>query len=224
MTPVISHSWDLSPAEAFMLQKKLATSVIRETQLGSVTTVAGIDVGFREGMAHAAVAMLNFPDLKLIDYALATRPITFPYVPGLLSFREGPVVLEALDRLKSRPDLLIFDGQGLAHPRRFGLACHMGLLTNIPSIGCAKSRLVGQYEEPGLKQGDSTPLTDKGEVIGAVVRTRDGTKPVFVSIGHRVDLPTSVRYVLTCCRGFRLPETTRWAHRLAGGQLPLTNS
>jgi deoxyribonuclease V len=138
----------------------------------------------------------------------------------LLSFREGPAVLEALSKLKSSVDLLIFDGQGLAHPRRFGLACHMGLLTGIPSIGCAKSWLTGKYEEPGLRRGDFTSLTDKGEVIGAVLRTRDKTKPLFVSIGHRVDLPASIHYVLACCRGYRLPETTRWAHRLAGGHIP----
>jgi deoxyribonuclease V len=185
-----------------------------------VATVAGVDVGFREGLAHAAIAVLNFPELQLSDHALATRPVTFPYVPGLLSFREGPAVLEALSKLKSSVDLLIFDGQGLAHPRRFGLACHMGLLTGIPSIGCAKSWLTGQYEEPGLRRGDFTSLTDKGEVIGAVLRTRDKTKPLFVSIGHRVDLPASIHYVLACCRGYRLPETTRWAHRLAGGYSP----
>jgi deoxyribonuclease V len=144
--------------------------------------------------------------------------VTFPYVPGLLSFREGPAVLDALDKLKSPPDLLIFDGHGLAHPRRFGLACHLGLLVDIPAIGCAKSRLCGQYEEPGPHRGDTMPLIDKGEVVGAAVRTRAGVKPVFVSIGHRVDLPTSIHYVLACCRGYRLPETTRWAHRLAGAE------
>jgi deoxyribonuclease V len=220
MTAANLHSWDLSPAEAFALQKQLAAQVIRENQLGPVATVAGIDVGFREGLAHAAIAVLNFPELQLIDHALATRPVTFPYVPGLLSFREGPVVLEALSKLKSRADLLIFDGQGLAHPRRFGLACHMGLLADIPAIGCAKSWLTGHYEEPGPRRGDFEPLTANGEVIGAVVRTRNKTRPLFVSIGHRVDLPTSIHYVLACCRSNRLPETTRWAHRLAGGHKP----
>jgi deoxyribonuclease V len=220
MTSPFAHAWDVSPAEAFALQKQLATQVIRENQLGPVATVAGVDVGFREDLAHAAIAVLNFPELQLIDHALATRPVTFPYVPGLLSFREGPAVLEALSKLKSKVDLLIFDGQGLAHPRRFGLACHMGLLADIPAIGCAKSWLTGQYEEPGSRRGDFTSLTDKGEVIGAVVRTRDKTKPLFVSIGHRVDLPASINYVLACCRGYRLPETTRWAHRLAGGYVP----
>lgn len=213
---VTSHSWDLTPKEAAAWQKELAARVIREANLGPVRTVAGIDASYRDGAARAAVAVLSFPDLELIEYAVTTRPTPFPYVPGLLSFREGPAVLDALERLRSSPDLLIFDGQGLAHPRRFGLACHLGLLLDRPAIGCAKSRLLGDYEEPGPHQGDYTLLVDKGETIGAAVRTRAGAKPVFVSIGHQVDLSTSIDYVLKCCRGFRLPETTRWAHRLAG--------
>jgi deoxyribonuclease V len=200
------------------LQDQLAWQVVRETQLGLVATVAGIDASFGGGLARAAVAVLSYPGLQVIESAVAARPVTFPYVPGLLSFREGPAVLDALDKLKSPPDLLIFDGHGLAHPRRFGLACHLGLLVDIPAIGCAKSRLCGQYEEPGPHRGDTMPLIDKGEVVGAAVRTRAGVKPVFVSIGHRVDLPTSIHYVLACCRGYRLPETTRWAHRLAGAE------
>jgi deoxyribonuclease V len=211
-----SHAWDLSPTEAIALQKELSAQVIRETKLGSVATVAGIDASYRDGVARAAVAVLSYPALEMIDHAVVTRLTSFPYVPGLLSFREGPGVLDTLERLKIRPDLLIFDGQGLAHPRRFGLACHIGLLADIPSIGCAKSRLSGQYREPGGERGDYTLLLDKGETIGAAVRTRRGAKPVFVSIGHRVDLPTSIDYVLNCCHGYRLPETTRWAHRLAG--------
>ncbi len=213
--PAITHSWDLSPAEASTLQQQLATQVVREAKLGAVTTVAGVDASFGGGLARAAVVVLSYPGLQVIESAIAVRPVTFPYVPGLLSFREGPAVLDALDKLKLKPDLLIFDGHGLAHPRRFGLACHMGLWLDLPSIGCAKSRLWGQYEEPGPYRGDYTPLIDH-EVIGAAVRTRAGVKPVFVSIGHRIDLPTSIHYVLTCCRGYRLPETTRWAHRLAG--------
>jgi deoxyribonuclease V len=211
----LSHSWDLSPRQAATLQKELAGQVVREPRLGPVTTVAGVDVGYRNGMAHAAVAILSYPELEVITHSFASRPVTFPYVPGLLSFREGPAVLEALEGLKRKPDLLIFDGHGLAHPRRFGLACHIGLLVDIPAIGCAKSRLCGQYEEPDLEGGSTAPLVDAGETIGAVVRTREAVKPVFVSIGHRVDLRTSVDYVLACCRRYRLPETTRWAHRLA---------
>jgi deoxyribonuclease V len=213
---IITHSWNLTPQAAAALQKELAAQVSRENKAGAVATVAGIDASYREGLARAAVAVLSFPGLELLEQAVATRPTSFPYVPGLLSFREGPAVLDAMERLKTHPDLLIFDGQGLAHPRRFGLACHLGLLLDRPAIGCAKSRLLGRYEEPGPQRGDYTFLVDKGETIGAAVRTRAGTKPVFVSIGHRVDLPTSIDSVLKCCRGYRLPETTRWAHRLAG--------
>lgn len=218
--PLSSHRWDLSPEEAIALQKRLAGRVIKRAELGRVTTVAGVDAGYRPGLARAAVVTLSYPELELVDYATATRPVNFPYVPGLLSFREGPVVLDALDRLASTPDLLIFDGQGLAHPRRFGIASHIGLLVDIPSIGCAKRRLCGQYEEPDPERGSFTLLTDNEETIGAVVRTRTNVKPVFVSIGHRVDLATSIHYVLSCCRGYRLPETTRWADRVAAGEGP----
>ncbi len=212
----VDHPWDLSPQAARALQRELAGRVVRQTDMGPVNTVAGLDVGYRDGLAWAAVVVLSYPELVVVDQALARRQVSFPYVPGLLSFREGPAVLDALARLASPPDLLIFDGHGLAHPRRFGLACHVGLRVDIPSIGCAKSRLVGVYEEPGPEQGSYSLLLDGDETIGAVVRTRAGVKPVFVSTGHRVDLVTAIRYVLACCRGYRLPETTRRAHRLAG--------
>jgi deoxyribonuclease V len=218
--PHISHPWEVSPQEALALQKQLARQVIREAILGPVATVAGVDASYRDGLARAAVVTLSYPDLEVVEYATATRPVEFSYVPGLLTFREGPAVLDALDKLTSTPDLLIFDGQGMAHPRRLGVASHIGLLVDIPSIGCAKRRLCGQCETPGPERGDYTLLTDKGETIGAVVRTRARVKPVFVSIGHRVDLPTSINYVLRCCRGYRLPETTRWAHQVAGGEVP----
>jgi len=188
--------------------------------MGPVRHVAGIDVSVRDDVSRAAVVVLDFEGLTPVDYAVATQPVTFPYVPGLLAFREGPVVLKALKQVGTAPDLLIFDGQGLAHPRRLGIASHIGLLVDLPAIGCAKSRLCGQHRQPGEGPGDYAPLVDRGEVIGAVLRTRRGVKPVFVSIGHRVDLATSIRYVLACCRGYRLPETTRWAHRVAGGDVP----
>ena len=217
---VKTHRWDLTPPEAAALQHSLAGQVIRQNQLGAVKTVAGVDASFRDNLARGGVVILSYPTLEVLDYAVATRPVTFPYVPGLFSFREGPVILDAFDKLGSVPDLLIFDGQGIAHPRRLGIASHIGLLLDVPSIGCAKSRLCGQYEEPGLTRGHNVPLVDKGETIGAVVRTRTGIKPVFVSCGHRVDLATSIKFVLNCCRGYRLPETTRWAHRVAGGAAP----
>lgn len=214
--PTLSHSWDLSPADAIALQKQLAAQVIRTAQLGPVKTVAGVDASYEEGLAQAAVVVLSYPELELIEYAVARRPVSFPYVPGLLSFREAPAVLDALEKLSARPDLLIFDGQGIAHPRRLGIASHLGLLIDLPAIGCAKSRLTGRYTEPGPERGDFSPLVDRGETVGAALRSRPKTKPLFVSIGHRVDLPASIDYVLNCCRRYRLPETTRWAHRVAG--------
>jgi deoxyribonuclease V len=215
-----SHSWDLSPQEASDVQSDLAARVERQVRMGPVRHVAGIDVSVRDDVARAAVVILDFGELDPVDYAIATRPVTFPYVPGLLAFREGPVVLDALEQVSTAPDLLIFDGQGLAHPRRLGIASHIGLLVDMPAIGCAKSRLCGQHDEPGEEPGEYAPLVDKGEVIGAVLRTRRGVKPVYVSIGHRVDQATSVEFVSACCRGYRLPETTRWAHRVAGGDVP----
>ena len=217
---VLAHSWDLSPQAAFVLQNELAARVERRPRLASVRYVAGIDVSVRDDDARAAVVVLDFESLTPIDYAIANRPVSFPYVPGLLAFREGPVVLEALERVSTTPDLLIFDGHGVAHPRRLGIASHIGVLVDMPAIGCAKSRLCGQHDEPGNESGDYTSLVDREEVIGAVLRTRRGVKPVYVSIGHRVDLETSIKHMLACCRGFRLPETTRWAHRVAGGQEP----
>lgn len=181
--------------------------------------VAGVDVGFEdEGrITRAAVAVLRYPELNLVDRAVARLPTAFPYVPGLLSFRELPAVLEAIRLLSIRPDLFLCDGQGLAHPRRFGIACHLGVLLNAPSIGVAKTRLWGACGEPPDVRGAWTPLLDGGETIGAVLRTRVGVKPLFVSVGHRVSLETAIHWVLACTTRFRLPETTRQAHRLASG-------
>jgi len=219
MKPVMFHDWDLSVEEARSLQRRLAQKVITHTTFDpdAVETVAGVDVGFPQGRARAAIVVLHLPDLRPVDFARAEMDVPFPYVPGLLTFREGPVVLAALEKLTTWPDLFIFDGHGLAHPRRIGLAAHMGVLLDRPSIGCAKSRLTGEYAEPGNRVGDWTPLQDGPETIGAVLRTRAGVKPVFVSIGHRVDLPTAVDLVLRCTTRYRLPETTRWAHKVAGG-------
>jgi len=205
----------MSPKDARRLQMKLAAHVIRENRLGTLKTVAGIDVGMKGDMVRAAIVVLNFAKLDVAAQSTATRRITYPYIPGLLSFREGPVILDALDRLDRKPDLLIFDGQGIAHPCRLGIASHIGLLSGFPSIGCAKSRLCGQYQEPGVERGSHVPLMDHGETIGAIVRTRTNVKPVFLSIGHRVNLKTCIDVVLACCKGYRLPETTRKAHRLA---------
>ena len=207
--------WDLTPTEAVSLQKRLSASVVKKSRLTAVRTVAGIDTGYRDGMSRAAIVCLTYPDLKPLEEASVLRPVDFPYIPGLLSFRESPAILEAFEKLKHPPDLLIIDGHGIAHPRRFGIACHIGLLLDIPSIGCAKTLLVGEYDEPHSQQGRFSYLFDQGEIIGVVLRTRSHVKPLFVSIGHRVDLQDCIHYVLTCCRGFRLPETTRRADRLS---------
>ena len=212
------HPWDVTYAEAVAIQEELRHHVVTVGRLGPVDTVAGVDVGFPDPhIARAAIVVLCFPDLRPLDSAVAEVALEFPYIPGLLAFREVPAVLAAVEKLQIQPDLFIFDAQGLAHPRRFGLASHAGLLLDRPSIGCAKSRLVGDFVEPSAERGAMSPLMDGGENIGAVVRTRTGVRPVFVSIGHRVDLETAVRYVLDCAPTYRLPETTRYAHRVAGG-------
>lgn len=210
-------AWPRTVAEARALQEALRGRVATTDRFGKIRRVAGVDVGFEDdgAVTRAAVAVLSFPELKPIEHAIARQPTRFPYVPGYLSFREIPAVLAALKKLKTQPDLLLCDGQGLAHPRRFGLACHLGLLTNIPSIGVAKSLLIGEHGTLPQKKGSWVPLKDGQETIGAVLRTRDGVKPVYVSIGHRVSLETAITYVLRCTTKYRLPETTRAAHHLA---------
>lgn len=211
------HDWNVTPQQAINIQQSLRSQILRQDQLGRIRFVAGVDVGIQKNseISRAAVALLAFPQLELIEFALAERPVTFPYMPGLLSFREIPVILEALEGLKTLPDLILCDGHGFAHPRRFGLASHLGLICGLPSIGVAKSRLIGEHDTVGPQRGDWLSLVDQGEVIGAAVRTRSGTKPVYVSIGHRLCLETAIDLVLRCTREHRLPETTRQAHRLA---------
>jgi deoxyribonuclease V len=212
-----TQAWPTGIAEARAIQESLRDKVVARDRLGKIGTVAGIDVGFekRGTVTRAAVVVLDFPGLAPVEQAVARRPTCFPYVPGYLSFREAPAVLAALKQLRTRPDLLLCDGQGLAHPRRFGLACHLGLLLDIPSIGVAKSRLIGTHGEVPEEKGGWVALEDKGEIIGAVLRTRAGVKPVYVSVGHRVSLATAIDYVMRCTTRYRLPETTRHAHRLA---------
>jgi deoxyribonuclease V len=211
------HGWDLAPREAIALQARLRDRVVRAERVGAVRRVAGVDVGFEENGAvtRAAVAVLDLPGLALVDKAVVRRPTRFPYVPGLLSFREAPAVLAACERLRVAPDLILYDGHGVAHPRRFGIASHVGLLLDTPSIGVAKTRLVGEHRMPADRRGAWAALVDAGETIGAVLRTRAGVKPVYVSIGHRVSLEAAVRWVMACTTRYRLPETTRCAHRLA---------
>jgi deoxyribonuclease V len=219
LRPVHRNAWDLTPAEARALQERLSGQAELRDRLGVPALVAGIDVGFEDHgrMTRAAVAVLGLADLQLVESALARRPTAFPYVPGLLSFREIPAVLEALAALACSPDLLLADGQGLAHPRRFGLACHLGWLVDTPTIGVAKSRLLGEFAPPPDQRGAWAPLLDRGEIVGAAVRTRRGVKPVFVSPGHRVDVASAVRLTLACTDRYRLPEPSRAAHQLASG-------
>ena len=205
------------------IQRRLRDELARgePVALDQIHTVAGVDASYRE-IGRAAIAVFSFPDLALLEEVTATKEAPFPYIPGLLAFREGPVALAAYERLTIQPDLLIFDAHGYAHPRRMGLACHLGVYLDRPSIGCAKSRLVGSYEEPGPEPGAWSPLMSRGEEIGRVVRTKARTRPIFVSVGYRITLPLAVEVVLRCGRGYRLPEPTRIADKLtkagAGGK------
>lgn len=212
----------MTPREAIAIQASLQPRVETVDRLPPIRFVAGVDVGYEaQGrLTRAAVAVLSYPDLAPVAHSVARLPTSFPYVPGLLSFRELPAVLAAIDGLAVRPDLYLCDGQGLAHPRRFGIACHLGVLLDVPSIGVAKTRLIGSHAEPPREQGGWVPLLAGEEVIGAVLRSRTGVKPIYVSIGHRVSLPTAIALVLACTRSFRLPETIRAAHRLASLPTP----
>lgn len=213
--PRLPHSWTLSPRAAVEVQRRLACRVVPEGDPGTVRTVAGIDCAFsRDGSrCLAAVVVWDVEAAEVVETLSASRPLTFPYVPGLLSFREGPAIIAALRRVRSEPDLLMFDGQGIAHPRRFGIASHIGVLIDRPSIGCAKSRLVGDPVEPAPERGARRALIDRGERIGTVLRTRDGVKPLYISVGHRIDLARAERWTLRLARGYRLPEPTRRADR-----------
>jgi deoxyribonuclease V len=206
----------LTPAEAIARQRVLAPRVVRAGDLGRLRTIAGVDTSVRDGRVRSAIVVLSYPGLEPLDLALHERALDFPYVPGLLAFREVPAVLAAFERLRVRPDLLLVDGHGLAHPRRFGIACHLGVELDLLAIGCGKSILVGAHREPGARRGSRTRLVHRGDVVGMALRTRERARPVFVSIGHRVDLASAVRLVLSTTRGFRLPEPIRAADREAG--------
>ncbi|MEJ2033492.1 MAG: deoxyribonuclease V [Deltaproteobacteria bacterium] len=214
--PTVFHRWEVSPKEAICIQKELAPLVDRSPLERSVHFIAGLDAAFSEdaGLCFAGAVLWDREKRTVVDERVAVSPLTFPYVPGLLSFREGPALLAALNQLGRRPDLLLCDGQGIAHPRRLGIASHLGLVTDLPSIGCAKSRLTGTHTEPGSMRGNCTPLLGDDEVIGTVLRTRTGVKSVYVSIGHRIDLQTAKELVLACCDRYRLPEPIRLADRL----------
>ncbi|HLP88567.1 MAG TPA: deoxyribonuclease V [Nostocaceae cyanobacterium] len=215
------HDWPTTVNEAIAIQEQLQTQVITTDQFTEpVKYVAGVDMGFlADGtISQAAVAVLSFPDLQVVETSLAHLPTTFPYIPGFLSFREIPAVLKALEKIQTTPDIILCDGQGIAHPRRLGIASHLGVLIDIPTIGVAKSWLIGQHEELPAAKGCWKPLIDKGEIIGAVLRTRTGVKPLYISSGHRVSLQTAIDYVLRCTPKYRLPETTRIADKLASAK------
>jgi deoxyribonuclease V len=212
------HDWNLTPPQAIALQQQLVKEVIydRPLNLDRIKLVAGVDVSVKENVSQAAVVVLRFPQLDVIETSLFQMPTPFPYIPGLLSFREGPALEEAFKKLQNEPDVFIFDGMGRAHPRRIGIATQMGLWLQRPTIGCGKTLFVGKYIEPDVERGAYTDLIDRGELIGVTLRTRAGTKPVFISVGHLADLPTSVEIVMRCTTKYRLPEPIRAAHNAAG--------
>jgi deoxyribonuclease V len=208
------HSWDLSPTEAVALQRELAGRVITDTPLPEGELIAGADVSYdlHSSKFYAGVVVVRTADHTVVERRGAIKHSPFPYIPGLLSFREAPALLEAFARVESAPAVVLFDGQGVAHPRRLGIASHVGLWLDIPTVGCAKSLLTGRYKMPALAAGSTSPLCDGAEIIGEVVRTKTGVQPLFVSAGHRADLASAVRCVLAACNGYRLPEPTRQAH------------
>lgn len=213
------HSWHVTTNEARQLQDKLRNKLIQKDQFTEIRTIVGVDVGHRNGITLASVVVLNYPKLQIVDGVVAESRVNFPYIPGYLSFREIPPLLVAFARLKTIPDLIIVDGQGIAHPRRFGLACHLGLILDIPTIGCAKSRLCGEYIEPAEEKGSFSHIIDNDEIIGVALRTRTNVNVVYVSIGHRISLESAQNITLSCCPKYRLPETTRYAHKAAAGHI-----
>lgn len=216
ITPL--HDWNLTARKAIEIQKQLAFEVVAEDKFDApIKTVAGIDLGYdaANDTSRAVVVVLSFPDLELIESAEALLPIQFPYVPGLLSFRETPVAIKALEKLIVTPDVILCDGQGFAHPRRFGVACHIGLIADVQTVGVAKSLLVGKFESLSETRGSIAPLIHRNEQVGVALRTKDNVQPVFVSVGHRVNLETATEIVLQCAPKYRLPETTRLADKMA---------
>jgi deoxyribonuclease V len=215
------HGWAVSTEQALEIQKRLAGKVSRVGEAINPRLIAGVDISVdnESGVGTGAVVVLSYPELELVETRVVHDRLGFRYIPGLLSFRESPLILAACEKLAMTPDLVMVDGQGIAHPRRMGLASHLGLFLDMPTIGCAKSRLCGRHDAPGTEPGSYADLVDGGELIGAVLRTKAGVNPVYVSVGHKVDLPMAIHWVLACCRGYRLPEPARLAHLAAGGNL-----
>ncbi|GGE40081.1 endonuclease V [Agaricicola taiwanensis] len=218
------HSWNVTPTEAVALQRRLKPELITTTPLDlkRIRLVAGVDVSVKNNVSNAAVVVVSLPDFRIVEKATAEQPTPFPYVPGLLSFREGPVLEEAFSRLESEPDVFIFDGMGIAHPRRMGIAAHMGLWLERPTIGCGKTRLCGSHGDVMETRGSFAPLMDRGENIGVALRTRARVAPVYISPGHRTDLGSAIGLILACTPRWRLPEPIRLAHKTAGEFTPET--
>jgi deoxyribonuclease V len=215
------HGWEVSVAEAREIQLRLARMVVTDDTVANPRFVAGIDISApdAQGVARGAAVVLRYPELGIVEVKEARSKIRFPYVPGLLSFRESPLILAACEKLCNVPDLILVDGQGIAHPRRFGLASHVGLLLDLPTIGCAKSILCGQHQCVAEEAGSQAELRENDEIIGTALRTKSGVKPLYISVGHKVSLESALQWVMRCCRGYRLPEPTRLAHLAAGGNL-----
>jgi len=214
----VRHRWDVAPREAIRIQRRIAPKVCLHNDFSAIRSVAGADIALdtKTNRGFAALVRFSFPEMRQLEVVHAAGELRMPYVPGLLSFREAPLLIEAFQKFREKPDILMCDGQGYAHPRRLGIACHLGLLLGIPTIGCAKSRLVGEYVEPGKWRGSTSPLFHLGEIIGMVLRTRDRVRPIFVSTGHRVGLKTAVEIAIACSPRYRVPEPTRRADALAG--------
>ena len=220
------HPWDLSTEEAARVQTELRTHLVLTWDNRPVTAIGGVDVSIKAESTRAAIVVLRYPELTPLEAVVADTPLIFPYIPGLLAFREGPAVLAAWAKLQNKPDLLMFDGQGIAHPRGIGITSQMGLWLERPTIGVAKSRLYGRHAQVGPARGDRADLLDKqGNIIGTVLRMRERTNPLYISPGHLIDVETATEFVLACFTGYRLPEPTRWAHKVAGGEkLPVEDS
>ncbi len=212
----ILHSWDVTPDEAIRIQNKLRGLVKVENLKSKINYIAGADISFDKGsnVVYAGIVVLKFQELEEIEHSLVITEVNFPYIPGLLSFRESPALIKAWEKIEVVPDVVVIDGQGIAHPRRFGIASHFGVLIDRPTIGCAKSLLVGRYDEPSEKAGSYSYLYDSGEIVGVALRTRDNVQPVFVSVGHKITLEESIEIILQTVKGFRIPEPTRRAHNL----------
>ncbi|MFB5674199.1 deoxyribonuclease V [Paenibacillus terreus] len=216
METLITHPWNLNETDAIKIQQELALKVITVDALPQIHYIAGVDVAYSEQSEKliAAVVILESASLKAVESVVVEDTVRFPYIPGLFSFRELPPIIKAFEKIKTVPQLVVCDGQGVAHPRRFGLASHLGVLFDIPAIGCGKTRLLGDYTEPDQKRGSSSPLVDGGAVIGNVLRTQDNIRPIYISVGHRISLPTACEWILKLSPKYRLPETTRQADQL----------